>query len=210
MPVFFFHRRLKVTPTSALRQVVVAVAFSLITLVADAATYYVSPSGNDNNGGTSTQQPWRSISRVNAANLKPGDNVFFEGGKTFSGTISFGPGSGGNPNAPITLSSYGSGRAIISPGNSSGFTAYNSAGFRLQNLVFQGSGMSQNRGTGIEFFADVGNGLKLPFIRIENVEVKGFGFEGIRIGSWNGTGGFRDIRVVGSSIHGVSGVLKLR
>ncbi len=42
--------------------------------------YYVSNSGNDNNDGTSPDTPWATISRVNSAELKYGDAVFFKRG----------------------------------------------------------------------------------------------------------------------------------
>jgi hypothetical protein len=51
-----------------------------------AATYYVSPTGNDSNNGTSTSTPWKTISKVNSVTLSAGDRVLFQGGQTFSGT----------------------------------------------------------------------------------------------------------------------------
>src|SRR5205823_6852453 len=56
-----------------------------------ATTYYVSPAGNDTWTGTSTAAPWKSIARVNHADLNAGDRVLFEGGKTFSITGALGP-----------------------------------------------------------------------------------------------------------------------
>src|SRR5580765_6021042 len=47
-------------------------------------TYYVSTSGNDANDGSVTT-PRRTIARVNATSLSPGDTVAFEGGSTFAG-----------------------------------------------------------------------------------------------------------------------------
>ena len=47
-------------------------------------TYYVSPAGNDAATGTSPQAAFRSVARVNALDLQPGDQVLFEGGKTFA------------------------------------------------------------------------------------------------------------------------------
>src|SRR6266511_519906 len=49
-----------------------------------AVTYYVSAAGNDNANGTSTSAAWKTIARVNKADLNAGDKVLFEGGKTFS------------------------------------------------------------------------------------------------------------------------------
>lgn len=48
------------------------------------STYYVAETGNDAAAGTSPQTAWRSVERVNATNLEPGDQVLFEGGKTFT------------------------------------------------------------------------------------------------------------------------------
>jgi len=43
------------------------------------ATYYISPSGNDSHSGTSAQTAWRTIDKVNATDLDPGDKVLFQG-----------------------------------------------------------------------------------------------------------------------------------
>ena len=79
-----------------------------------ATTYYVSTSGNDANNGTSTSSPWQTITKVNSMSFNPGDQILFNGGQTFTGSIS--PNSSGNSSSPITYSSYGTGRAIISDG----------------------------------------------------------------------------------------------
>ena len=50
-------------------------------------TYYVSASGNDNNNGTSPDTPWKSISKINSANLSAGSKVLFRRGDTFRGYI---------------------------------------------------------------------------------------------------------------------------
>lgn len=78
---------------------------------AHAATYYVSPRGDDARPGTSPDAAWRTLTRVNSAKLQPGDAVLLEGGKTFEGPLV--PWSSGLPGAPITFSSYGTGRATI-------------------------------------------------------------------------------------------------
>src|ERR1700733_11569483 len=78
-------------------------------------TYYVSPSGSDSNSG-SASAPWQTIARVNRASLQPGDTVLFQGGQTFSGTLT--PPTSGTSSSPITFGSYGSGQAVItSTGN---------------------------------------------------------------------------------------------
>ena len=51
-------------------------------------TYYVDPSGNDTNNGTSPASPWKSIAKVNATTFMPGDQILFKRGGTWSGTVS--------------------------------------------------------------------------------------------------------------------------
>jgi hypothetical protein len=74
--------------------------------------YYVSPTGNDANNGTSSSSPWRTVARVDRADLKPGDAVLFRGGARFSGAALM-PWTSGTASAPIVFGSYGSGRAEI-------------------------------------------------------------------------------------------------
>jgi putative cofactor-binding repeat protein len=78
-------------------------------------TYYVSPSGSDSNVGTSPAQAWRTVARVNAAHLNPGDGVLFEGGQTFSDQVLM-PSVSGAAQAPIVFGSYGQGSATITQG----------------------------------------------------------------------------------------------
>lgn len=70
-----------------------------------AATYYVSPSGNDGNAGTSTSAPWKTIGKANAR-LLPGDTVLVMPG-TYAETID--PASSGTPAAPISYKAYNAG-----------------------------------------------------------------------------------------------------
>jgi parallel beta-helix repeat protein len=51
-----------------------------------AATYYVSPNGNDANPGTSDAQAWKTIAKVNSFKFAAGDDVYFKCGGTWSGT----------------------------------------------------------------------------------------------------------------------------
>ena len=60
-----------------------------------ATNYYVSTSGNDANNGTSISTPWKTIDKMNSMSYNPGDNILFNGGQTFSGSIS--PGSSWTP-----------------------------------------------------------------------------------------------------------------
>jgi hypothetical protein len=70
-------------------------------------TYYVSPSGDDNAGGSSPQTAWRTVTKVNGSSLKPGDNVLFQRGGEWRESLKA-PASGETGN-PITFADYGTG-----------------------------------------------------------------------------------------------------
>jgi hypothetical protein len=90
-------------------------AIALVAVIfagaAHAATYYVSPRGDDARSGTSPGQAWQTLTRVNNATLRPGDSVLLEGGQSFEGPLV--PWTSGQAGAPITFGSYGSGQATI-------------------------------------------------------------------------------------------------
>lgn len=96
-----------------LSALVVTLAAGCAVNVAAGRTYYVSPKGNDKSRGISARHPWRTVSRVDRAHLRPGDRVLFQGGATFSGqTLT--PSASGKPGRPIVFGSYGQGRAVLS------------------------------------------------------------------------------------------------
>lgn len=81
-----------------------AAAF-LMVAQAFCATYYVSPTGNDENDGLSPKTPWASIARVNAAKeILPGDQILWQRGGLWRGTIR--PHSG-EPGNPVCYGAYG-------------------------------------------------------------------------------------------------------
>lgn len=63
--------------------------------------YYVSNSGNDESSGLSPDCAWKTLSRVSAAQLSPGDGVFFRRGDIFRGSITAQSG--------VTYAAYGCG-----------------------------------------------------------------------------------------------------
>ena len=69
--------------------------------------YYVSPSGDDNDTGITSDSAWRTIVKVNAETFQPGDSIFFERGGTWNQTLQIS--STGTPDLPITFGAYGSG-----------------------------------------------------------------------------------------------------
>jgi hypothetical protein len=80
-----------------------------------ATMFYVSPTGNDSNNGTSTSTPWQSINKVNTYVFPEGAVVNFQGGATFTGCLVASPSNVPQSSAPnpFTLQSYGAGMATI-------------------------------------------------------------------------------------------------
>ena len=80
---------------------------AMVVLSAGGAEYYVdSAAGDDAAAGTSPQAAWRSLEKVNAAELRPGDVVRFKRGGLWRGSLA--PRSG-EPGNPVTYTSYGTG-----------------------------------------------------------------------------------------------------
>src|SRR4051794_29956445 len=103
------------------------------TASASAADYYISASGNDAAAGSSAATAWRSLARVNAVALRAGDRVLLDGAAVLTGTLAFDAADGGTAAAPISVTSYGTGRATINAGAGSGISVYNTAGISISN-----------------------------------------------------------------------------
>jgi len=140
-----------------------------------AVTYYVSPSGNDGHLGTSAQIAWRTLDKVNAVDLNPGDRVLLEAGHDYPGNLLLTAEDAGTPMQTVIIGSYGSGRARIKAGNSSGVTVRNAGGVEVKDLVVMGDDYKTNIGSGIKIVNELSNNQKLEYIRVHNVEASGFG-----------------------------------
>jgi len=174
------------------RKFVCLMSFVLLLGLCSAAlgtTYYVSPSGNDNDAGTSPSTAWKTIGKVNTVTFSAGDSILFEGGETFSGQLVFND-EAGTSTSPITVSSYGTGRATLSNPTmgvegsaSTGLGIYNNAGFEINNLILVGPGNEGDRwdeNVGIRLDADLGTaGARVDYIRIDNVDVTNYSGYGI-------------------------------
>lgn len=165
------------------------------------ATYYVSPKGRDANAGTSPTTAWKTLRKVNSRKFVAGDRILFEGGATWSGSLTFDVNDEGSATAPIVVGRYGTGRPTITAGSATGIKLYNTSGFEIRGLNIVGSGRTVNSASGIDVYTDLAGGVKLPYLRIDSVDVGGFGKYGISIGSWNGTTGFSNVRVTYSATH---------
>jgi len=172
-----------------------------------AHTYYLSVAGNDTKSGETMQEAWRSINKLNATTLYPGDRVLFEGGGTFTGSIRIDSRSQGTAEQPIIISSYGTGAATINSGLSYGFYAYNTAGIELRRLNFVGAGRLSNTNSGIIFYIDL-TAAHLQHLVLDSIDVSGYQKSGIYVGSWQGTSGYSDVRLTNCQSHenGESGI----
>jgi hypothetical protein len=86
-------------------------------LLAAATNYYVdSVSGSDNNTGTSTSNPWQTLTKVMSRHYSPGDTINFKRGSFWTGVLQI-PDSGVQ-GSPITFRDYGTGArpTISNPG----------------------------------------------------------------------------------------------
>src|SRR5215468_1622343 len=132
------------------------------------AIYYVSSSGDDANDG-STTKPWRTINKVNATTLSPGDTVALEGGAQFHGHLLIS--QSGTSNLPIQITSYSSAsgdRAEISAGAGDGITLRDSEHIRLSNLKITGAGINANNGHGITLRRTMSGSQRLNSIYLDH------------------------------------------
>jgi len=166
-------------------------------------TYFVSPTGNDANTGISPQDAWKSISKINSIDLKPGDAVLFEGNNSYNGNLYLNDQDGNNSANPIRIASYGTGRATINAGSSYGIYAYNTSGIIIDNLIIAGNGINTNSNSGIQFYNDLAGDIKLDFIEITNTEVYGFKNFGIAIGAWSKNSGFSNVLIENNKVHDI-------
>lgn len=156
--------------------------------VANARDYYVSAQGDDSGNATETA-PWKTIDKVNAATLQPGDRILLRGGDTFKGSIELDPSDRGAEEEKVVISSYGEGRAIIDAGNGHGLVADGCDHLAISNLVFCGSGRNNGSdGTGVL----LKNGYDLE---VDHLEVSGFRLDGI------GVDGVRKARITRVHAH---------
>ncbi|MFZ1693189.1 MAG: T9SS type A sorting domain-containing protein [Flavobacteriales bacterium] len=93
------------------------VATALAAFTVHSATYYISPTGNDSNNGTSQATAWRTIARANqlSSSFQPGDRILFQRGGEYRGKLSIM--SSGAANNLIQVGAYGSGAQPIISGS---------------------------------------------------------------------------------------------
>lgn len=106
-----------------------------------AVTYYLNPVlGKDDNLGTSSQAPFRTLARANQLKLETGDRVLLAAGQKFDGGLAF-HNLAGTASRPIVISSYpdpsgpaGSRAVIDAKGLLAGVCLRNCAHVAVENL----------------------------------------------------------------------------
>lgn len=173
-----------------------------------ATAYYISPGGKDTNSGMSQTAPWKTLARASSMSFSAGDSILLKGGRSFDGELTLGANSGGTEANPITIGSYGGGRATIDAGSGTGISIYDTAGVTIGNLNIIGgwneTAQSGNAGDGISVYTDLNGDVRLTGITIENCDISGFWDCGIVVGSWPGDGsqsGFDDVAISNCQAH---------
>ena len=155
---------------------------------AAARDYFVSATGDDNRSG-SAAEPWRTLAKVNATRLQPGDRVLLEGGRTFVGPLELGSDDRGTPARNIVVTSYGDGRAVIDGGNGRAVTVDGCDHVLLQRLKLVGAGRKTgNTSDGLYLAHSTGS-------TVDHVEVTGFRHSGVEIS------GTQDARITNVHAH---------
>ncbi|MDA3962052.1 MAG: hypothetical protein PF961_14770, partial [Planctomycetota bacterium] len=163
-----------------------------------AADYYFSTAGNDGSGDGTISKPWASLSKLNGLNLGPGDRVYLRGGDSFSGSVVIAAADAGTAANPVRFASYGTGRAVISPGaDQNGFDIYNAAGVEIRQLEVDGGDLSTHNKNGIGLYNDLAGNTRLEHVVISDCVVRNC-HAGITVGAWasdNSYSGFADVTI---------------
>ncbi len=172
------------------------------------ADFYLSPRGADSRPGTSPQNAWQSLARLQKQPLRRGDRVLLEGGATFRGSLQIGanPADKDDADNPLHLEigSFGTGRAVIDAAGASALVIRDRGGIVVRDLIVCGDGLKTNRGAGLLIENTRNGGDKRAFVRIQNVEASGFYRGGILIASAPpdaSQSGFSDVHIEGCDAH---------
>jgi hypothetical protein len=160
-------------------------------------SYYLNIQGSDSNTGTSPENAWQSIAKLNSASLKPGDHIYFMSEQVFIGNIVLKPGNKG-----ISLGSYGGGIATISGGNDYGLIADQCNLLKICGLKFSGSGRKNGNSSDGLYITNCDS------VAIDSVEISGFQHSGIHLhicsdvsitNAYTHDNGFAGIHVTGTT-----------
>ncbi len=171
--------------------------FPILLFVAS-RTLFVSPSGNDGADGLSPAHAWRSLARVSNETLQPGDRVLLAGGKTFEGSLVLS--SGGTPQEPVVVVASGEPATIIS--KTAPAITVKTGGIEIRNLNLVG-GATAKKKDHVGLLLSAPSAKRSPYVRVDGIEVSGFGAEGISITAEKDCrNGFDDVQISRAIVHG--------
>lgn len=115
----------------------ILILFVLTSLILKANTYYFASAGSDNNPGTQAQ-PFATVAKFNSLKLASTDQVYFNRGDVFYGTLN--PNGSGTAASPILISAYGTGADPVITGFTT-LSAWTSLGNNLYSSKASGGNM---------------------------------------------------------------------
>lgn len=159
---------------------------------AGAADYYLSQDGDDRRDGQGPERAWRSLERVPVRELRPGDRVLLRGGDRFHGTLDLTV--SGTATAPITVASWGDGRAsILPPPGENGIAITDAGHVVLRDLVIAGPGAdAAAKGSGVFLYAEKSRSVGIV---LRDLTCSDFPIRGVDLRSDGGEAGFDDMLV---------------
>ncbi len=164
-----------------------------------AVDYYLSQDGDDRRDGRTPEGSWRTLERVPARELKPGDRVLLRGGDRFHGQLALSV--SGEAQHPITIASWGTGSAIIlPPPGANGITVTDAGFIVVRNLHIAGPGTdASTTGSGVLLYA---NQRRSSGVVLRNLVCSGFPKYGIEMWSGSTESGFEDVLIDRVECHG--------
>lgn len=166
--------------------------------------FYVSPSGNDSNNGRSPQTAWQTIAKVSAGVYTAGTQILFQGGQTFTGSVTLRSGSYSTISPPtvakpLVIGSFGNGRATINvtAPSTNCFTITNIGAFTIQNLILTGGAGTSD---GVHIF-NTGMTNLYSGINLINLDISGLGVGVNMEATGDNTHGFSNVNMTGLHIH---------
>lgn len=163
------------------KKIIAALMMALLVCMAAgsayAATYYISPEGNDSASGTSPETPWKSLEKVSETTFLPGDEILLEAGGIWEGQLY--PKGNGVEGNPITIASYGDGaKPVINGKGHEGYqfgaavALYNQSWWTIKDLELTNMGESRKWRMGLSIYCDgvKGEGYVVQNVTVHDVE----------------------------------------